>query len=468
MADVRGLLKQVLEGEVDAFAEVVRRHQRMAFGCAFAALGDVQEAEDAVQEAFVAAYRNLSDLRDLGGFPGWLRRLVLTACNRMRRRARAETAPLASAEQVASRDGDPVRAAGDRAFTEALAEALEPLPEPTRIATLLFYIGSCTIPEIARFLGEPAGTVKYRLHQARGRLRTEMIEMIGDEFAATAAVGQTADSVLTQVALGLPSGVIIEAPDAESRTTTLILSSADARGGPDPDGLLALTLDRAVAAAIVSGPFVEPAVAEAARPHKQMLDAFAELIGAGDVMLTRVMLDVDADGQSSARLVWEGSSGRDATPVPAGAAIALGRRLKVPIFSTPRLLRRGSAGEGVPPAMDRQALALLRQSLVGFRLRDELLDVAWRNGLEHDRGSRSARIRPDEEAGTVAIYVGRGKSPLAVLELAQYRAGVDVLRRDAASASGPTRHVRAGDEYSITFREDNGDIVCTARRVRAQ
>ena len=65
------------DGRLAAFAEIVRRYQDMAYGCAYAILGDFHLAEDASQEAFVAAYRELPNLREPKAFAGWLRRPVL-------------------------------------------------------------------------------------------------------------------------------------------------------------------------------------------------------------------------------------------------------------------------------------------------------------------------------------------------------------------------------------------------------
>ena len=69
-----------------AFSEIVNRFQDLAFGCAYAMLGDFHLAEDAAQEAFIAAWRNLEQLRQPAAFPGWFKRIVMTQCHRLTRR----------------------------------------------------------------------------------------------------------------------------------------------------------------------------------------------------------------------------------------------------------------------------------------------------------------------------------------------------------------------------------------------
>ena len=64
MEDLDSLLARTLAGDLDAFGEVVARFQDMALGYAYSILGSFEDAQDAVQEAFIAAYRHLGDLRE--------------------------------------------------------------------------------------------------------------------------------------------------------------------------------------------------------------------------------------------------------------------------------------------------------------------------------------------------------------------------------------------------------------------
>ncbi len=76
MGDLNELVVAARKGESDAFEEVVRRFQDMAVDYAYATLGDWQEAEDAAQEAFIAAWVGLQRLRNPAAFPGWFRQIV--------------------------------------------------------------------------------------------------------------------------------------------------------------------------------------------------------------------------------------------------------------------------------------------------------------------------------------------------------------------------------------------------------
>lgn len=80
MDEVSKLVARAKEGDADAFTALVQRYQSMAFGYAYANLGDFDLAEDAAQQAFIVAYHNLANLRHPERFGGWLRGIVRYEC----------------------------------------------------------------------------------------------------------------------------------------------------------------------------------------------------------------------------------------------------------------------------------------------------------------------------------------------------------------------------------------------------
>ena len=94
MEKLTALVMRARAGELDAYGELVRRLQDMAYGYAYSILCDFHLAEDAAQEAFIQAYRDLEKLREPEAFPGWLRRIVFKYCDRTRR-ARRKAGPSA-------------------------------------------------------------------------------------------------------------------------------------------------------------------------------------------------------------------------------------------------------------------------------------------------------------------------------------------------------------------------------------
>jgi RNA polymerase sigma factor (sigma-70 family) len=166
--DLVTLIGRARQHDLEAFAEITRRFQHMAFGYALSILRDLGQAEDVVQEAFVAAWFGLGRLEDPAAFPGWLRGIVRHQAHRVLRRKRREAAlPLAEAQGLAVEASEPEgRIERGRRAGTVLAAVAE-LPEPLREVITLFYVHECSQQDIATFLGLPVTTVNNRLHAGR-------------------------------------------------------------------------------------------------------------------------------------------------------------------------------------------------------------------------------------------------------------------------------------------------------------
>jgi len=185
--------------DVDAYGAIVRRFQDMAYGYGHSLLGDFHAAQDAAQEAFVEAYRDLPNLRRADAFPGWFRRIVFKHCDRLTRRKRLPTAPLDAAAAVAAPGPDPAQELEGREMRDRVLEAIAALPEGERTATSLYYINGYSQGEIAEFLEVPVTTVKNRLHRSRKRLRERMMTMVDETMKSAPLPGDFADMVVRMV-----------------------------------------------------------------------------------------------------------------------------------------------------------------------------------------------------------------------------------------------------------------------------
>ncbi len=176
--DLRTLLRRSLSGESDAFGEVVARFQTSVLAWTRDVLGNQHDAEDAAQETFITAYRQLGNLRELDAFPRWLRRIAMTACRRRSREIHrtksldeGDTGRLENARLC----DDPSAHAERVELREALESAVRSLSTTYRACTRLHYLEGYSLREVAHFLGVPPGTVKRRLYDARRQLRNSMI-----------------------------------------------------------------------------------------------------------------------------------------------------------------------------------------------------------------------------------------------------------------------------------------------------
>ncbi len=161
-------------GDVNAYEELVRRHQDVAFRTAYLVTGNSADAEDVAQDAFVKAYYALARVRPGAPFRPWLLRIVANeACNRRRAAGRRSALVLRAGESLPTDDAAPspdvVAIARER--RALLLRALNDLREEDRLAIAYRFFLDLSESEMAQAMGCPRGTVKSRLSRALGRLR---------------------------------------------------------------------------------------------------------------------------------------------------------------------------------------------------------------------------------------------------------------------------------------------------------
>jgi RNA polymerase sigma-70 factor, ECF subfamily len=161
------LLAAHVDGDPEAFAELVRRHRDRLWAVALRTIGDREEAADAVQDALLSAYRAAGSFRGESAVTTWLHRVVVNAClDRVRRRGTRPTVSLPDDDVVDSQPD----AAGRVETRLDVAAALATLPAEQRAALVLVDMQGWSVEEAARILDVAPGTIKSRCARGRARL----------------------------------------------------------------------------------------------------------------------------------------------------------------------------------------------------------------------------------------------------------------------------------------------------------
>lgn len=179
--DVEQFVMEAQAGDVEAFTELVRRYQAMAFGYAYANLGDFHAAEDVTQGAFLAAWRSISNLHQPDRFGGWLRGIVRFECTHTLRKRYVSQVPIDGAGDIASTSPGPDVLLEEREGRDRILEAILALSQPERDVTVLFYIEDHSQRDIASFLNLPVTTVNNRLRSARKHLKQERLSFMAKD-----------------------------------------------------------------------------------------------------------------------------------------------------------------------------------------------------------------------------------------------------------------------------------------------
>jgi RNA polymerase sigma-70 factor (ECF subfamily) len=163
-------VRAILAGDPEAFGTLVERYQHEYMRFAVRVLGTREEADEALQAAFVRAYRALAQCRDAGRFGAWLYRIVVNECRtratRRGRRARWFVRDEAALEQAPAAD------TGDQAAVrEEIQRALDRLPTEQREAFVLKYVEELSYEQMAEITGASVSALKMRAARACRRLR---------------------------------------------------------------------------------------------------------------------------------------------------------------------------------------------------------------------------------------------------------------------------------------------------------
>jgi RNA polymerase sigma-70 factor (ECF subfamily) len=162
------VIQRCQAGDERAFARLFDDYKNLVYRTAYLMLSNEQDAEDVLQEVFLAVYRSLDSYdRSKGAFTTWLHRITVNRCLNRRRKRR----PLPLDRETAGREPSPERLVE---ADEAVRQALSHLSDKLRVVVVLRYYWGLPYAEISQVVGAPLGTVKSRLNAALKAMRRNL------------------------------------------------------------------------------------------------------------------------------------------------------------------------------------------------------------------------------------------------------------------------------------------------------
>ncbi len=175
------IVERAITGEPDAFGEIVRRWERRIYALSYGMLGREEDARDATQETFIAAFRNLRNFRGDAKVSSWLHRIAVNQCITKQRRAKVRGETSLDAEIEMSGDvfagpghDSPAFVVEDDERAQLVRRAVHTLPPELRQVVVMKEFEELTFQEIAVALDMPLSTVKSRLYTAMKQLRSRL------------------------------------------------------------------------------------------------------------------------------------------------------------------------------------------------------------------------------------------------------------------------------------------------------
>jgi RNA polymerase sigma-70 factor (ECF subfamily) len=181
-----------VDGDQDAFRQLVLRYNRLVISVAYKALGDMSLAEDVAQEVFLKIHRSLPAYRPEKPFVHWLHRITSNAVtDALRRRTKVSVSLDAMEQPPAAADSDPQDVAARHDLQKAVRNAIATLPEHYRDTLSLQVFNELSYDEIARTLEIPLGTVMSRLNAAKRLLREKLAGVMSERSTAEEGTNTT-------------------------------------------------------------------------------------------------------------------------------------------------------------------------------------------------------------------------------------------------------------------------------------
>jgi len=200
------LVTLVLQGGTDAFALLMRRHNQRLYRVVRGITGDHASAEDALQQAYVSAYRHLGQFQGRAQFGTWLRRIAVREALRSRRETarRRDLHEEAEKARVIPFPATSEKRLSAREWARLLGAAIDELPDAYRVVLIMRKVEHMTTEETAEMLSLSPENVRVRLHRARKLLADRLYDRVGEAVDEVYEFGGVrCDRIVARVLHGL-------------------------------------------------------------------------------------------------------------------------------------------------------------------------------------------------------------------------------------------------------------------------
>ena len=199
------LIQRTLEGDQQAFAELVEKYQKQVHTLAWQKIGDFHIAQEIAQDTFLTAYHKLKTLKDPNRFAGWLYVIANRKCIAWHRKKSSQPQSLDAMNPIELEEvyysvymTQQREEAVNQKRREVVQKLLSKLQESERTVVNLYYIAEMTCEDIGKFLGVSPNTVRSRLHRARNRLRKEET-MIKENLSSFQLPTQLTENIMKEI-----------------------------------------------------------------------------------------------------------------------------------------------------------------------------------------------------------------------------------------------------------------------------
>jgi len=447
------LVERALAGDKDAFGDLVRKHQGLVYGLAYHRVEDFADAQDIAEDVFVKVFRCLGQVENPERFGAWLRTITANECTTWLRR-RQHVMSLEEAEMLASHAALAAEKSRQREQRAEILQAVDSLPEKSRLMVTLHYLSGLSCREIGESIGMSANAVAQHLHRARQQLKEMMMAEIEEGYAMNRLPESFTQEVLERVTL-CP---IVEGKFVTSRgegDVFGLMMGVGERG--TEESLITLWMRRDDLDGVVLG--LTPG-RSAQMPKGRAFESALQILDAFGIELKQVVLRLSDTGRCRASVDLKQGGTELTLDMRPSDALGLAVRVKAPIYAEEPVVQRGNVGEDDVPAPEEHMDSDAFKTELGAQHQVDLLrDKAFEVGLSLSAEDLvdTVRYRVDEAAGTVRMWIEAIREQEVTLSLKEYEAGVQKLWELARN-----RHnsglLRDGKSYKVYYAMLDEDV----------
>jgi RNA polymerase sigma-70 factor (ECF subfamily) len=168
------LIKKCIEGDTQAFSEMVRRYKKLIYNIIYNIIYNKDEVNDIAQEVFIKIYKSLDKYNPQYKFSTWCAKIATNHCYDVLKKKRIECVPIENAYGLYSQEDTPENSYIKREQRDRINHEIMKLPEKYRILLILYHKNGLSYEEISQVLDEPMSIIKNRIYRARQMLKNKL------------------------------------------------------------------------------------------------------------------------------------------------------------------------------------------------------------------------------------------------------------------------------------------------------
>ena len=168
------LIKKCIEGDTQAFSEMVRRYKKLIYNIIYNIIYNKDEVNDAAQEVFIKIYKSLDKYNPQYKFSTWCAKIATNYCYDLLKKKRVECVPIENAYGLHNQEDSPESSYIKREQRDRINHEIMKLPEKYRILLILYHKNGLSYEEMSQVLDEPMSIIKNRIYRARLMLKNKL------------------------------------------------------------------------------------------------------------------------------------------------------------------------------------------------------------------------------------------------------------------------------------------------------